>query len=57
MNHTTLTAIFKMLESTLTRLEDAIDNNDHRRVGAALYELRRDIHDLKTHLQDQDPEG
>lgn len=57
MDKTTLTAIFKMLESALCRLEDAIDKNDQRRIGATLYELRHDIHELKTHLQDQDPEG
>lgn len=38
------------------KLEDALDRNDQRTVGSALYEIRRELHLLKTETEDDQKE-
>jgi hypothetical protein len=51
MDKTTLTAVIKLLESNIDRLEDALDAGDNRRIGATIYELRRDLDELRKYAE------
>lgn len=51
--HSDIRQAVESATSALERLEQAIDANDNRKIGAALYELRRELRTLLTLTQQE----